>query len=151
MSSHDLITANQRRVDRIRPRARSAWLAPGAITLALTAAAALGPTAALAGSPIRVTLACRNHQPVVGKKWVYSVTVTSASGRRLSGTETTQYLYGGEVVGTEKPANVHFSNGYYRDTLKFPGDATGYNLTLRVVVHTKDGTGWADWWIKVRS
>ena len=117
MSAHDLITAFERRVDRIRASGWSACLAAGAIMLALIAAAALGPSAAVAGSRIHVTLVVQEPSAYRRQEMVYSVTVTSASGQRLSGTETTQYLYGGEVVGTEKPANVHFSNGYYHDTL----------------------------------
>lgn len=97
-----------------------------------------------------MTMKGQNHHPIVNKKWKYSVTVRSARGKKLSGTETTHYLYGSTVVGTEKPVNVRFKNGYYHDTLKFPAAAVGHQLRVWVVVRTKDGSGSAAWWIVVR-
>jgi hypothetical protein len=107
-------------------------------------------TAASAKASIRVTMKGQNHHPVVNKRWTYSVTVTSARGRRLSGTETTHYLYGSTVVGTEKPINVRFKNGYYHDTIEFPGAAVGHPLRVWVVVKTRYGSGSAAWWIIVK-
>jgi len=111
--------------------------------------ALLIPTTASAKSSIRVSIKGQNHHPVVNRRWTYSVTVRSASGQKLSGTETTHYLYNGVVVGTEKPVNVRFKNGYYHDTIEFPGAAVGHQLSVWVVVNTRDGSGSAAWWITV--
>jgi hypothetical protein len=84
---------------------------------------ASGP--AIAASGIRVTITGASHHPIVSKKWTYSVTATTGGGQKLSGTETTEYLYNGSVVGTEKPENVRFKNGSCHDTLLFPAEAVG--------------------------
>lgn len=91
-----------------------------------------------------------NHEPIVNRPWRYRVTVTDARGRKLSGTETTQYTYGGTVVGVEKPENVSFTGGVYRDTIEFPAEAVGYPLAVQTVVHTSLGSVTLDWPIKVR-
>jgi hypothetical protein len=127
------------------------FVAAAALMVGLTAAAALGPAPAVANSRIHVTMTAENHHPVVNKNWTYSVKVTTAAGKKLSGTETTNYLYGGTVVGTEKPVNVRFKDGYYRNTIQFPSDAVGQPLTVDVVVHTKDGSGSATWSITVKQ
>jgi hypothetical protein len=107
------------------------------------------PTNALGSGSIRVTMKAQNHHPIAGRRWPYSVTVRSASGQKLSGTETTHYLFGSTVVGTEKPVNVRFRNGYYRDALIFPTRAIGHRLRVWVVIKTKAGSGSAAWWIVV--
>lgn len=101
--------------------------------------------------PVHVVLTGPNHAPVVDADWSYTVTVSDAHGRRLSGTETTQYLFNGAVVGIEKPQNVPFTNGVYHDTIQFPKASLGYPLVVRAVVHTSIGTGHADWPIKVKK
>ena len=135
-----------RRQRRCSPSITAALLAlMGTVAMTVT----LLPTAAFATTPIRVTIRAQNHHPTVNKKWTYSVTVNSARGQKLSGTETTHYLYGSTMVGTEKPTNVRFKNGYYHDALKFPAAAVGHTLRVWVVVRTKDGSGSAAWWIVV--
>ncbi|MGP0034632.1 MAG: hypothetical protein ACLP4R_08705 [Solirubrobacteraceae bacterium] len=124
-------------------------LAVVALTVGFLVTAVLIPWSASARSSIHVSISGQDHHPVVNKKWSYSVTVRSASGQKLSGTETTHYLYNGAVVGTEKPVNVRFKNGYYHDTIEFPPDAVGQPLRVWVVVNTKDGSGSAAWSITV--
>lgn len=111
--------------------------------LALTA----GPAGGAGG--IRVRLTGLNHHPVVGHRWTYWIVVTNSRGQRLSGTETTHYLYNGAVVGTERPVNVRFRNGYYHDTLIFPKAALGHPLRVWTVIKTRQGSGSAAWWIVV--
>ena len=77
------------------------------------------------------------------------MTVTDSHGHPLSGTETTEYAYNGEVVGHESPTNVHFKNGSYRDTIEFPPASVGYPLSVQAVVHTSQGTATAEWPVKV--
>jgi hypothetical protein len=101
--------------------------------------------------PIHATLTGENHAPTVNKNWTYSITVTDAKGRKLSGTETTEYLFNGSVVGTEKPQNVPFKNGYYHDTIQFPVASVGISLVVQAVVHTSVGSIDLDWSIKVHK
>ena len=100
---------------------------------------------------MQVTLVGQNHHPKVNAAWTYTVTVTDARGRRLSGTETTEYTFNGVVVGTEKPENVRFTAGLYRDTIEFPAAAVGHPLDVQVVVHTSLGTATRDWPITVQK
>lgn len=78
------------------------------------------------------------------------VTVTDAEGHRLSGTETTHYTFNGAVVGTEKPQNVRFTDGVYRDTIEFPAAAVGYPLDVQTVIDTSLGSATLEWPIKVQ-
>lgn len=87
----------------------------------------------------------------MNKNWTYSITVTDAKGKKLSGTETTQYTFNGSVVGTERPENVPFTNGYYHDTIQFPADAVGVPLMVKAVVHTSIGSIDLDWSVKVHK
>jgi len=121
-----------------------------AFALAIAAPALAAPSSILRG-PVHGTLRGMNHHPKVGKNWTYTVTATDANGRKLSGTETTEYVYGGEVVGHENPTNVHFRNGYYRDTIQFPATAVGYPLSVRVVIHTNRGSITLDWAVTVQQ
>jgi hypothetical protein len=100
---------------------------------------------------VHVTLVGSNHDPIVNQKWTYTVTITDAKGVKLSGTETTQYLFSGSVVGTEKPVNVQFEKGVYRDTIEFPATAVGYPLVVQATVKTSIGTGKADWTVTVKK
>ena len=95
------------------------------------------------------TLVGENHHPTVNAPWTYTVTVTDARGRKMSGTETTQYTFDGAVVGTEKPVNVKFTGGVYHDTITFPAAAVGHPLDVQAVVHTSLGTLTLDWPIVV--
>lgn len=99
---------------------------------------------------VHATLVGENHEPIVNQPWRYTVTVTDVQGRKLSGTETTQYTYGGAVVGTEKPENVPFSGGVYHDTIEFPAEAVGYPLDVQTVIHTTLGSVTLDWPVVVR-
>lgn len=121
------------------------------LAFSLIAFNGVGRASATARGSVRVTITGTNHDPIVGRNWTYSITVTNARGQKLSGTETTHYLFSGSVVGTEKPVNVHFTNGHYRDTIQFPATSVGEPLTVEAVVRTKDGSGHADWTIKVKQ
>jgi hypothetical protein len=104
---------------------------------------ALGASAG-AGA-LKATLVGEDHDPIVGRPWRYTITVTSAQGEKLSGTETTHYAFNGVVVGTEKPENVSFTDGVYRDTIEFPAAAVGYPLQVQVIVHAGTGSATLDW------
>lgn len=117
----------------------------------LGGAAVLDPGLAIAKSRIHVTMTGQNHHPTVSKNWTYTIKVTSATGTKLSGTVTTHYLFSGSVVGTQKPENVRFKDGHYRDTVQFPSDSLGQPLMVEAVVHTKDGSASATWSITVQQ
>ncbi len=108
------------------------------------------PTTTTPAQPIHATLLGENHNPVVNRRWHYTVTVTDAQGHKLSGTETTQYTFNGAVVGTEKPSNVAFTDGVYRDTIEFPAAAVGYPLDVQTVIHTSHGSVTLDWPVEVK-
>lgn len=151
MSESPPAVPGARRLRRDAGRIAAGAAAVGAVMAApaLAAHSAPVPSHAGAAAAIRVRITAANHHPRVNRKWRYTVTVTSASGRPLSGTETTHYLFNGRVVGTEKPVNVRFRNGVYRDALIFPGRAVGHPLRVWAVVHTRQGSGSAAWWITV--
>lgn len=127
-----------------------------ALAAAFSSAAPLGTSSALAAGSIRVSIEAENHSPIANRRWTYSLTVTSAGGSRLSGTVTTEFLFGGAVVGHQPPENAHFKHGVYHDTLTFPAQAKGFpligvHLVLEAVVHTAAGSGEASWSIVTKS
>jgi hypothetical protein len=123
------------RVRRLRPVLAAA--------VALVALAA--PASALAGG-FTARLYAPNHQPRVG---LWRITVTATRGRqKLSGQVNYRFLYHGSVVSHQR--GRAFRDGVCHDTLKWPGTAVGWNITLQVVVSTRYGTDYLNWWIKVR-
>jgi hypothetical protein len=121
-------------------RSSSLVLVALALVLALPGAASAAAFSAQLSAP--------NHEPTANKKW--PITVTVHRGRtQLSGSVRYQFLFEGQVVASR---NGHrFTNGVYRDTLLFPGQAIGQNLSLHVIVSTKYGTVVLPWWIKTRA
>ncbi len=96
-------------------------------------------------------LTAENHAPAANKDWRYSLTVTDAAGRPLSGTVDIEFVFGGMVVGHDTPPTHPVTNGRWHDTLRFPADAVGEPLTFRAVVHTRLGSITLDWPIMVRQ
>lgn len=102
-------------------------------------------SASVTTGPVRGTLSASNHAPVVGRPWPYSVKVTDAAGKPLSGTVDIEYVFGGQVVGRDTPPTHPVKNGSWHDNLKFPADAAGQPLTFQAVVHTRGGSITLDW------
>ncbi len=103
------------------------------------------PAAALAAG-FTAHLYAPTHQPRVGNM---RIKVTATRGRRrLSGTVRYRFLYNGVVVSRQPGGR--FRNGVYRDTLTWPRRAVGRTITLQVVVSTRYGTQYLNWWIRVR-
>jgi hypothetical protein len=114
--------------------------------LAATLALALPAGASGAGFTARL-LGTPTHQPRVGR---WPITVTATRGRqKLSGSVSYQFLYQGQVVSRQPGRS--FRNGVCHDTLLWPKRAVGHTITLRIVVKTRYGTDYLNWWIKVRS
>ena len=108
------------------------------VALALPAAAQAGGFTARLYAP--------GHQPRVGK---WSIKVTATRGRqKLSGSVSYRYLFQGVVVSTQPGGS--FTRGVFRDTLTWPRRAVGHTITMQVVVRTRYGTDYLNWWIKVR-
>jgi hypothetical protein len=99
---------------------------------------------------VQGTLTGDNHPPVVNKAWRYSLTVTDASGRPLSGIVDIEFVFGGVVVGRDRPPIHPVTDGRWHDTLEFPATAVGEPLTFRAVVHTRQGSIILDWPVIVR-
>ena len=119
------------------------------LRLALLGAAAVLllalPASALAGG-FTARLYAPNHQPKVG---YWHITVTATRGRqKLSGSVNYRFLFQGFVVSHQRGHG--FTNGVFHDVLKWPGKAVGHTITLQVVVSTRYGTDYLNWWIKVR-
>jgi hypothetical protein len=112
--------------------------------LALVAALAVPATAFAGGFSAR--LIAHGHTPRVGL-WPLTVTATRGA-KKLSGTVRYQYLYQGSIV--RKTSGGSFRHGVYHDELKWPTQAVGHKITLQVVVNTKYGTDYLNWWIRVR-
>ncbi|MHB8690521.1 MAG: hypothetical protein ACYDHH_04690 [Solirubrobacteraceae bacterium] len=112
---------------------------------ALIAALAL-PGAALAGG-FTAQLSAPTHTPKVGSE---PITVTATRGKqKLSGTVNYHFLFNGQVVSSQ-PGHS-FSNGVFHDKLLWPNAAIGHRITLQVIVQTKYGTDYIDYWIQVRQ
>jgi hypothetical protein len=98
---------------------------------------------------MRASLHGQTHVPVAGKVWHYSVLATNQSGKALSGTVDTEFVFSGQVVGRETPPTHPLKNGRLNDKLTFPAQAVGIPLTFRVVVHTPAASVTLDWPVKV--
>jgi hypothetical protein len=99
---------------------------------------------------VRASLSAPNHAPKAGKLWPYSVKVTDASGKPLTGTVDTEFLFGSQVVGHEDPATHPLKSGTLHDAVTWPAQAVGEPLALRVVVHTSQRTITLDWPVSVK-
>ena len=123
----------------LRPPRRLLLGAVAVLALAL-------PSSALAGG-FTARLYATTHQPKVGN-WPIKVTAMRGS-QKLSGTVNYRFLYLGQVVSRQPGRS--FTHGVCYDTLKWPRKAVGHTITLQVVVSTRFGTDYLNWWIKVRS
>lgn len=90
----------------------------------------------------------RNHSPKVGVKWKYFVEATNRSGHALAGKVRTQFLFSGTVVGREVPPYHKLRHGKLADTIVFPSETLRIQLTVQVVVTTRQGSVTLDWLVK---
>ncbi len=109
-----------------------------------------GGASSVATGPVRATLRGADHAPKANKPWAYSVHVTDAAGRRLSGTVEIRFTFAGQVVGRDTPPAHPIRNGLWHDKLTFPNAAIGQPLTVQAVVHTSAGSVTLGWPITVR-
>jgi hypothetical protein len=128
-----------------KPTIRNARFSPVIALLAALVVMAV-PATALAGG-FTAHLYVPNHQPKVGK-WPIKVTATRGT-QKLSGSVYYRFLLNGTQVS--KQPGHSFTHGVYYDTLIWPKRAVGHTITLKVVVRTRYGTDYLNWWIKVRA
>lgn len=135
------------------PTSQSAVTSTNASSPLSTAAPQAPPSGSdsVSTGPVRGRLTAANHTPTAGRLWDYSVNVTSASGKRLSGTVDIEFVFGGDVVGRDTPPTHPVRNGSWHDNLKFPADAAGEPLMFQAVVHTSLGSITLDWPITVQK
>ena len=100
---------------------------------------------------VRATLTGQDHNPVAGKKWIYTLSVTDAQGHGLPATIETEFALQGAVVGHDTPPTHSLKNGRYKEALKFPASSLGIPLDLQIVIHTKLGSVTVDWPVTVRK
>ncbi len=118
-------------------------------TKSSTKSTASGSGASVTSGPVRATLVGQNRNPTAKKNWTYTVTATDAHGHPLSGMVTTEFAFGGAVVGRETPPTHTLKNGHLKDVLQFPAEAVGYAIELQVVVRTHPGSVTLDWPVSV--
>jgi hypothetical protein len=112
----------------------------------LVAAVALLVPSAASAAAFSAKVHFPNHNPTAGKVWV--ITWTATKGRtKLSGSDSYQFFIGNTTSGSpvRTEPGVSFKNGTGRDTLKFPSEAVGHQLTLVVVIKTSAGTVKVPW------
>ena len=123
------------------PARRLRVILPGVVAILALAL----PGSALAGG-FTAHLYAPSHEPKVG---YWPITVTAVrGGQKLSGDVNYQFLWNGMVV-SHQPGH-RFTHGVFHDNLKWPGKAVGHTIYLQVVVSTRYGTDYLNWWIKVR-
>jgi hypothetical protein len=120
-------------------------------TSTTTSSKPAGGTSSVSTGPIHGTLVGQSHAPKVKQAWRYSLKVTDATGRPLSGTVDIEFVFAGQVVGRDTPPSHPVTDGRWHDTIEFPARAVGFALTFRAVVHTRLGSVILDWPVKVRQ
>jgi hypothetical protein len=104
-----------------------------------------GSAAQVSTGRVRGKLVGDNHAPKLKANWFYTVTVTDASGRPLNGVVTTEFTFGGQVVGRETPPTHQLVNGRLHDRINFPPPSLGQPLAVQTVVHTPKGSITLSW------
>ena len=115
------------------------------------ASATTATTPTVTSGPVHGSLRGANHAPTVRKKWAYTVRVTDAGGKPLSGTVETEFAFAGTVVGREAPPIHRLKHGVLHDTITFPPSAVGHPITLVAVVHTSAGSVALGWPVTARG
>jgi len=119
-------------------------------TAATPAQTATTASSSVTAGPVRGTLHGTGHSPIAGRPWAYSVHVTDAAGKPLSGTVAIEFAFNGSVVGRDTPPTHSVTNGRWADKLTFPPTAIGYPLSFQAVVHTSAGSITLNWPVQVK-
>lgn len=133
----------------MRP-ATAATLVAGVFALLAVSmpASALARIAHARSASFHIAARIPNHMPIVGHPWPIELIVTRGD-RSLGGHVRYEFLFEGIVVST-RPGHG-FRHGIYRDRLRFPLQAQGQPLTLRMLVSVpRLGTQSVSWSLVVR-
>ncbi len=147
----------------LKRRAPGSALAGGLTALVIALAL---PAAAIAASsevntgPVHGRIVGQSYYPIANKNWSFTVTVTKADGKALSGTVEIEFT--APALGFKKPvgydggkgqakATHAFTHGRWHETLTFPAQAEGEPLMVQAVVRTKSGSITLDWPIVVKA
>ncbi len=130
-----------------------------ALTLGTPAAALAAPSSEVNTGPVHGRIHGQSFYPVANKNWSFTVTVTNAAGKALSGTVEIEFtapkLGFKNPVGYDgknpKAATHAFTHGRWQETLTFPTQAAGEPLMVQAVVRTKSGSITLDWPIVVKA
>jgi hypothetical protein len=115
--------------------------------LVVAVAMLAAPSIALAGG-FTAQLSAPTHRPKAGAPFRIEVTASRGS-QRLSGTVRYQFYFDNQIVARKPGGSL--TNGVFRDTLTWPASADGHNLWWQVVVTTRYGTEYLNWWIVAHS
>lgn len=105
---------------------------------------------AIAYGPVRATIRGQNHAPRVGRPWAYTLRVTAADGRPLSGTVDVRFAFGERLVGHDVPPAHPLHDGQLRESMTFPASAAGYPIALEAIIHTAAGSVTLFWPLTVK-
>lgn len=133
---------------------RSLGTSASSTTLTSTSTSASPEATASAGSRAQVsasaggvsaTMHGSTHEPKVGQRWPFSLTVTSA-GRPARATVTYEYVFGGQVVARRAS---HSFDGHFADWIEWPSSAVDYPLEFRAAIASEGATINLDYPVRV--
>ena len=112
---------------------------------------------AAAAAPPKVVFRAPTHTPKVGARWPWSVVVTTAAGKPVSGRISVAIV---DPIGGVHPVdygccdgkfitNVRFK-GRFADYVRFPLSSKAYRLTFRVTIRSTLGTRVVKYWVQGR-
>ncbi len=111
--------------------------------------AAVATTPASAQPALVAVFHASGHDPHVGN-WPVAITLTRG-GRPIPGHVSYEFLYGGQVVSTQKVGDESPNFvGHFHDTLTWPANSVGFPITLRVLITTPYGPTHVDWAVQVQ-
>jgi hypothetical protein len=126
------------------------------LRLASLCVAALALPAVAGAAPVlRVTFSAPTHTPKANAKWFYVVHATRG-GRPVRATITTQIVdplgsvHAVEFGDTHRFVTNRPFTGVFRDFIRFPPEAQGIRLTVRVTVKAGTARRVLNFWIKPR-
>jgi len=142
-------------------RGRKALTVAVVATALIAAGTAVASTTYSRSGPLTASFTAGTHTPDCKQKWPVTVAATW-NGHPAHASAYYQFLYQGQVVGTQYPfsstsKNPHnrvwnFYKSFYDNTFgPFGANAVGQPLTVRAVVRDGKYTVYPSYWVKVKS
>ena len=110
----------------------------------------------VSAAPFKATLTAPTHVPKVNARWSYSVRAVDPAGKAVRGRITVQVLdpFGGvhpvEFGDTTKNVVRFPFNGTFKDFVRWPLEARGFKLSLRVTVASGGRAVRLTYWVTPR-